>query len=96
MYINTLCQLRAAVRMKCPEKWRNNSWFLLPGNSPAYWLVLDKDFLTKNDVMTVEHTQYSPDMTAAGFYLFPQLESALKGQHFCDATDIKNATAFIN
>jgi hypothetical protein len=36
---------------------------------------------------------YSPDMAATDFYLFPRLKSALKGQRFCDATDIiKNAT----
>jgi len=62
-----------------------------------YWSVLVKDFLTKNDVTTLEHTPYSPDLAPADFYLFPELKSALKGQNFCDATDIiKNATAFTN
>ena len=46
---------------------------------------------------TLEHILYLPDLTPADFYLFPQLKSALKGQHFCDDTDIvKNATAFTN
>ena len=97
MYINILCHLGAAVRMKCPQKWRTTSWFPLPGNSPAYWLVLVKDILTKNDVTTLEHTPYSPDLAPADFCLFPQLKSVLKGEHFCVATDIiKNATAFTN
>jgi transposase len=54
---------------------------------------LVKDFLTKNNVTTLEHPPYSPDLAPADFYLFPQLISALKGVRFCDATDIiKNAT----
>jgi len=83
--------------MKCPQKRRTNSRFLLPGNSPAYWSALVKDFLAKNDVTTLERVPYSPDLAPADFYLFPQLTSALTGQHFCDAADIiKNATAFTN
>jgi len=38
------------------------------------------------------HPQYSPGLATANFYLFPQLKSAMKGRHFCDANDIiKNA-----
>jgi len=32
-------------------------------------------------------------LAPANFFLFPQLKAALKGQHFCDDTDItKNVT----
>jgi hypothetical protein len=49
-----------------------------------------QDVLAKN---MAQHPQYSPDLTAANFYLFPKMKSALKGRRFCDATDIiKNAT----
>jgi hypothetical protein len=35
----------------------------------------------------------SPDLAAAVFYPFRQLQSAMRGRRFCDATDIvKNAT----
>jgi hypothetical protein len=38
---------------------------------------------------TLEH----PHLAAANFYLFLRLKSALKGQHFCNATEnIKNPT----
>jgi hypothetical protein len=41
---------------------------------------------------TLEHTQHSPDLVPADFYLFPRLKSALNGRRFCDVTDIiKNA-----
>jgi len=61
-------------------------------NAPTYWLVVMSDFLAKNNVTTLEHLLYFPDVAAAVFYLFPQLKSALMGWHVCDTTDImKNA-----
>jgi hypothetical protein len=79
LYIDILCHLRDAVRRKCSDKWRTNSWFLLYDNAPAYWLVVMNDFIAKNNVTTLEHLSYSPDLAAADFYLFSQLKSALMG-----------------
>jgi len=42
----------------------------------------------KNNVTTLEHPLYSPDLAPVDFYLFPQLKSAFKRQCICDATDI--------
>jgi hypothetical protein len=36
----------------------------------------------------MEHPPNSPDLAPADVYLFSQLNSALKGRRFCDATDI--------
>jgi len=84
--------LRDVVRRKRPEKWRTNRWFPLHDNTPAHGLVLDKDFWAKNIVTTLEHPPYSPDISSADFYLFPRLNSSLKGRRFCNAPDIKNPT----
>ena len=52
-----------------------------------------RDFLTKNNVTTLEHPPYSPDLAPADFYPFPRLKSALKGRSICDVTDkFRNAT----
>ena len=88
MYIDILRRLTDVVERKRCEKWRTNTWFLLHDNAPAHRSVLVNDFLAKNNVKKLEHPPYSPDLTPAEFYLFPQLKSALKGQRFCDATDI--------
>jgi transposase len=64
---------------------------LLHDNAPAHRSLLVWDFLAKNNVTTLEHPPSCPELAAADFYLFPQLKSALKGQHYRDATDIKNA-----
>jgi hypothetical protein len=53
---------------------------------------LVKDFLAKNNVTTLEHHPHSPDLVPVEFYLFLRLKPALKGQCFCDVTEIiKNA-----
>jgi hypothetical protein len=52
---------------------------------PAHRSVLVKDFLAKNNVITLKYPVY--------FNLFPRLKSALNGRRFCDAPDIiKKAT----
>jgi hypothetical protein len=59
-----------------PKKWRNNNWCLLHDNTPARWPVLLKDLLANNNLTTLEHTQHSPDLVRADYYLFPRLKSA--------------------
>jgi hypothetical protein len=49
-----------------------------------------KDFLAKNNVITLKHPQYSSELGPTDLYLFPRLKSALKWWRFCDATDIIN------
>jgi hypothetical protein len=70
MCINTLHGIRDAVRRKCPKQWITNSWFLLYDNAPAHRSDLVKDFSSTNNVTTLQHSPYSPDLTLADFYLF--------------------------
>ena len=70
MYIGILRRLSNAITSKSPEKWRNKSWFLLHDNAPAHRSVLVKDFLTKNNMNTLESPPYFPDLDQDDFYLF--------------------------
>jgi hypothetical protein len=55
--------------------------------------VLVKNFLANNNVTTLERPTHSPDLVPVDSFLFPGLQSVLKGRSFCDATTvIKNAT----
>ena len=93
LHIDIPRPLSDVFRRKYPENIRTNSWFLLHDNAPAHRPVLVKDFLAKNNVTTLEHPPYSPDLAAVGICLFPWLKSTLKGRRFGDTTDnIKNAT----
>jgi hypothetical protein len=89
IHIDILRCLRDAVGRKRPEIWRTNSWLLRHHNDPANKSVFVKDFLLKNNVKTREHP---PLIGFSWFYLFSGLEAALKGECFCNVTDIfKNA-----
>jgi histone-lysine N-methyltransferase SETMAR len=88
MYIDIFRRLRDAVKRKSPEKWRTNSWFLLHDNVPTHQQVVIKDSSEDNNVTTLQHPPYSPNLAAADFYLFPRLKLALKGCSLCDAIDI--------
>ena len=93
MYIGIFRRLRDAVRTKYPQNWRTNSWFLLHYNAAAHRSVLVKDFLAQNNVTTLDHPPYAPDLATPDFHLIPRLKSALNGRHSFAATDvIKNTT----
>jgi hypothetical protein len=50
-------------------------------------------FLTKEQCDNTGASPILPDLAAADLYLFARLKSAVKGRHFCGATNvIKNAT----
>jgi transposase len=93
MYIDILRRLMDAVIRKRPEKGRPISWSLLHDNAPAHRSLLVKDFLAENNVTTLEHSPYFPDLVPVDFYLFSKMKSISKGQNFSDATEIiKNVT----
>jgi hypothetical protein len=75
MYIDIPC-LKDVVRRKHPKIWKTNNWFILHDNAPAHQSVLVKAFYAKN-VPTLELPPHSPDLAPAGFYLLPQLQSAI-------------------
>jgi hypothetical protein len=52
-----------------------------------------QDFLSKNNVTTLQHPPSSNDLAPSDFSLFPRLRSVFKERRFCDVTDIiTNAT----
>jgi hypothetical protein len=79
IYRNCYCELRNAYwhpssnegrcQKETPIKWRTNSLFLLQDNAPAHRSVLVQDFLAKNNLRTLEHPPYSPDLATTNFYL---------------------------
>jgi hypothetical protein len=47
-----------------------------------------KQFLAQNLITEVKNSPYSPDLIPNGFWLFPKIKFALKGQKFQDVEDI--------
>ena len=55
------------------------------------------DYLTKNRIVTINHSPYSPDMAPCDFYLFGKLHLAMKGKRYADVDAIQKAsTAILN
>ena len=81
-YLNVLKHLREAVRRKRPEAWTNNTWMLHHDNAPAHASLLICEFLKKHETTVVPQPPYPPDLAPADFFLFPKLNSSLKGRRF--------------
>ena len=89
-YCEALKQLTEGIRCKCPEKWKNNNWFLHHDNAPAHTSLV---FLTIPDFQ--KHysdslpypRSHSPNLTPCDFFPFPpKIKLQLKGRCF-DMTD---------
>jgi len=59
-----------------------DDWVLHHDNAPAHTALSIRKFLAKKNIPVLPHPPYSPDLAPCDFYLFPKLESKLKGHHF--------------
>jgi histone-lysine N-methyltransferase SETMAR len=69
---------RDAVRRYRPEKWRSGNWILHHDNAPAHRAVITNEFLAKQNIPSLSHPPYSPDLPPCDFFLFPQLKKTMK------------------
>ena len=89
--------LRERVRRRRPDMWKNASWILHHDNAPAHNSLSVKRYLAKNNIPVLEHTPYSPDLAPCDFFLFPKIQSALKGTRFESVDAVKTkATQLLN
>ena len=92
-YKTVLQRLRDAVRRHRPEKWRSGNWILHHDNAPAHMAVTTNEFLAKNNIPSLPHPRYSPDLSPCDFFLFPQLKKTMKVRRFDDIEEVQaNAT----
>ncbi len=91
IYIESLKQMREAVRRKRPHLWRDQSFILLQDNASPHTSARTADyFFTVGMAETLwEHPQYSPDLSPCDFWVFPVLKSKIRGHRFEDIEDIK-------
>ena len=68
-----MCRLREAIRQKCTELWKSQQW-----NACA-----------KNKIVIMPQPLYSPDLAADDFFLFPKLNTPMKGKRFATIEEIK-------
>ena len=73
------------------EYHEEGSWRLLRDNAPSHRSTLVTDFLTKNRILTINHSPYSPDLAPCDFYLFAKLHLPMKGMRYADIPAIQKA-----
>lgn len=64
-------------------------------NAPCHRSVVVSQFLAKKQIVTINHSPYSPDLPPCDYFLFPKLKIAIKGHHYNDVDDIKGTMTSI-
>ncbi|KAG5329434.1 GVQW3 protein, partial [Acromyrmex charruanus] len=59
--------------------------------APSHRSTLITDFLSKNRILLVNHSPYSPDLAPCDFYLFGKLHLPMKGMRYADIPVIQKA-----
>lgn len=91
-YRDVLRRLLHRIRRIRPEYHDPCSWSLLHDNAPSHRSRVVSEFLTKNQVVTLHHSPYSPDLAPCDYFLFPKLHLAMKGKHQYSIERIQKAT----
>lgn len=94
-YLGVMRRLLSRIRRVRPEYREPGSWRLLHDNAPAHRSTLITDFITKNHILTINHSPYSPDMAPCDFFLFGRLHLPMKGKRYADVEAIQKASTDI-
>jgi histone-lysine N-methyltransferase SETMAR len=95
-YLEILARLCEAVHQRRPKLWPD-AWILHHDNAPAHDVLAVREFWPKKLIMKLDHPPYLPDLAPCDFWLFPKLNTALKGHRFSDTADIQgHATSILN
>ena len=81
LYIEILQTLRDQIARKRPHMAGGN-WLLLHDNAPPHTARATLQFLGNNNIETLSHPPYSPDLAPSDFWLFPNLKMPLRGKRF--------------
>ncbi|UYV70305.1 hypothetical protein LAZ67_7002479 [Cordylochernes scorpioides] len=61
-YLQVMRNLRAAIRQKRPDLWKNKNWLLHHDNAPAHTSLLVRDFLAKNNTLMMLRSHHIPQI----------------------------------
>ena len=73
-----------------PAAFCSRDFFLFHVIAPAYKAASICQFLTRK-MLQLFITPYSPDLSPPDYFLFPKLKIKLKGPHFADVVEIREA-----
>jgi len=90
-YKGVLDRQISQIRRVRPALYRTRDFFLLHANDPAHSAAKIRQLLTQKQVATLNHPQYSPDLSPPFYFLFPKVKLQLKGARFDTIEDILKA-----
>ena len=81
--------LREAIRLKRPELWANNYWFLHHDKAPSHTALVLRDHFVKNAMHILPQPSYLPDLAPCLAIPSFQLTRPRRGTRFELIDDIK-------
>ena len=90
-YKGVMDRLLKSIHRVRPAAFCSRDFFLLYDNTSAHKSASVCKFLTPKTVTSLHHPPYSPDSSLPDYFLFPKLKMKLKGLHFADVAEIKEA-----
>jgi hypothetical protein len=91
-YVEVLKHLHEHVWRVRPELWAEKNWVLYHDNAPSNSALIVRDFFAKNDMITMDHPSYLPDLAPCNIFLLPKVKMIMQGEYFGDVENIKCET----
>jgi len=88
-YVQVLESLRKSIRRFRGEI--SDKWFLHHDNAPSHTSNAVRELLAQNNITTLPHPPYSPDLAPCDFFLFPKLKTHLKEHNFGTVENVQAA-----
>jgi len=90
-YVGVLDRLLKRIWRVGTAKFQSSEWFLFHDNAPSHNAAIAKKFLANRNAAVLHHPPYSPDLAPADYFLIPNFQFSLKGQHFQTVEEIQCA-----
>jgi len=85
------CNLLKEAR-KSKRKSRVSELYYLADNAPIHTSATSKGVVAASGFTVLSHPPYSPDLAPSDYFLFRHLKKHLRGNHFANKEDLKQAT----
>jgi histone-lysine N-methyltransferase SETMAR len=90
-YKGVMGRLLKRVKWVHPAAFCSRDFFLLHNKAPAHKTASVCQFLPPKKCYNILSPPYSPDLSPPDYFLFPKVKMKLKGLHFVDVAEIKEA-----
>ncbi len=86
LYIEILKRFHVAMARKRPQLWKDQNFVLQQDGAPVHRCDATTRFMTRNNMITLPHPGYSPDLAPCDYWFFARIKKHTKG-HCFDSVD---------